>query len=600
MAKVNFTKEDIIGIEPVFVNYAAHRDGKPHDACIVKERLHLRNTDYKPTRLRLIENYQRPFWITKEGCRTHKQKKQSEFVRNVDKYRSTDVNIRRAICDLLRAPGLHPNLPLRQIARNPYVYGLDLPSTTFVKQSYFNKYKDLPRALNSVAIVDIENDVYNSDPELRDRIILLSITMKERGYTLVLNDWIKDVPDFEASVRKILKEKLEDEVTEKFAEWDGDLNHPKADVVAKGLLARRDNFNLVVEYYDDPGQMVARGFEILHKELRPDILGAWNFQHEYSNFIRDLVKSGFDPVDIFNDPNIPPEYRRLWFHEGLPYKISDSGVKQKKAYFDIWHWLHHNASFQFVCQQRIYRTFRKSQKTPSYALDNILDRECKLRKFKVAGTEKYKALAWHHHMQTHADMKAYYTVYNIFDCIFPEILDEKTSDLSSRISTTVGAGHFELLNSDPKRLVTSLAMWYLDLPENERQVIGSTSDNLYTEIDEKVVTPSEYIVTLPSYLITPCGVRAVKDVPDMQTLVFAHCADLDVTATYPTVSRILGIDPMTVAMEFCMIRGVTEERRKALGVDLTGGRGNAVAIATEYLKAPKLDELLADFLEEIA
>lgn len=48
-------------------------------------------------------------------------------------------------------------------------------------------------------------------------------------------------------------------------------------------------------------------------------------------------------------------------------------------------------------------------------------------------------------------------------------------------------------------------------------------------------------------------------------------------------------------MEFCKIKGVTEERRKALGIDLIGGRMNSIELSVEFLSAPPPDQLLEEF-----
>lgn len=48
-------------------------------------------------------------------------------------------------------------------------------------------------------------------------------------------------------------------------------------------------------------------------------------------------------------------------------------------------------------------------------------------------------------------------------------------------------------------------------------------------------------------------------------------------------------------MEFSKMQGITEHHRREVGVNLTGGKTNAVEICEKILGAPSLDELLAKF-----
>lgn len=49
-------------------------------------------------------------------------------------------------------------------------------------------------------------------------------------------------------------------------------------------------------------------------------------------------------------------------------------------------------------------------------------------------------------------------------------------------------------------------------------------------------------------------------------------------------------------MEFCQIQGIVESIRREFGVNLTGGRVNAVEMAQKVLGAPQMDDLLDAYL----
>lgn len=75
---------------------------------------------------------------------------------------------------------------------------------------------------------------------------------------------------------------------------------------------------------------------------------------------------------------------------------------------------------------------------------------------------------------------------------------------------------------------------------------------------------------------------------------------LDIEGTYPNESQLMNISPSTVIMEISTIEGCTIDRRKAFGVNLTGGKMNAIPLVREYFKGPSLDTLLEDFIKEAA
>ncbi|MNC49816.1 hypothetical protein D3C75_990230 [compost metagenome] len=137
--------------------------------------------------------------------------------------------------------------------------------------------------------------------------------------------------------------------------------------------------------------------------------------------------------------------------------------------------------------------------------------------------------------------------------------------------------------------------WYLNRPQ--KSVIGTASDQMSHELDKFVIGHDDWIVTLPSYMAAAEGMSCVEEMRDYLTLIFTHVADLDIVSTYPNVSQILNIARETTVMEFCQIQGLTEAIRREFGVNLTGGRVNAVEIAQKVLNAPSMDRILEAYLE---
>lgn len=96
------------------------------------------------------------------------------------------------------------------------------------------------------------------------------------------------------------------------------------------------------------------------------------------------------------------------------------------------------------------------------------------------------------------------------------------------------------------------------------------------------------------------GLACVEEMQNYLTLIFTHVADLDIVSTYPNVSQILNIARETCVMEFCQIQGIVESVRREFGVNLTGGRVNAVEMAQKVLGAPQLDDMLDAYLKHKA
>lgn len=99
-------------------------------------------------------------------------------------------------------------------------------------------------------------------------------------------------------------------------------------------------------------------------------------------------------------------------------------------------------------------------------------------------------------------------------------------------------------------------------------------------------------------MMAPIGAKIVKENADYHSLVYLHVADLDVVSTYPTVSQLLNIARETCKMEFSKMRGISELNRRAVGVNLTGGRINSIEISQKILSMPSMDSLLEDFMVE--
>lgn len=624
MSTVDYSPEDVIGLEAKNITYVPDQFGKKHDAHFVKEVTHLKDGTTR-SRLRRWDDFQRPFYVTQKGRRNHVEKKDYELLENLQKYQATQVNLASSIANILGDHSGGPRPQLRRLSRSPYLYGSDVSSTCCLKNLYQSRYPGLI-SRNSVAGGDIETNVYEDHND--GQIICMSVTHKEHVYLAYLKHWVKDI---------------DDPVGDTYREME---SLPEL----KALMHGR-NLKIEVEVVETPADIVIQCFKRLHS-WKPDFFAFWNIEFDMTRILKTLEDHGIDPKDVFSDESVPRNYRHFHFKKDQAMMTTASGVSKSRGPQDQWHWITAPASFQCIDSMSTYRVTRLAKgKEPSYALNYILGKElsinekttlktaddllkflkkCKKKLDEIPGSFPHwfindepahtldeakigdkvalkvdfgkldfeavanlNGIEWHRAMQTKHKIK--YGLYNIIDSMRLEQLDEKINDLARSISLFSKSSDYKNFASNPKRLIDDMHFWYL----KRGQVIGSSSDQMVHELDQYVVSHRDWIVTLPSFMAGQHGIRCIKDLPNYHTLIFTHVADLDIVSTYPNVSQILNISRETTVMEFSAIKGVSEFHRREAGVNLTAGKVNAIEITQKIMGAPRMDTLLLAFMADM-
>lgn len=142
-----------------------------------------------------------------------------------------------------------------------------------------------------------------------------------------------------------------------------------------------------------------------------------------------------------------------------------------------------------------------------------------IRKLKFKEADKYIKLQWHEFMQ--ANHKLEYIIYNRFDCISIEELDEKTNDMSLTFPLFSGFSDFTNFKSQPRRTVDNLHYFAL----GKGYIIGSTGSETSTEDDSTVVGLDGWITALPAHLVADNGLKCIEEYPDMITNIRGHVGD---------------------------------------------------------------------------
>lgn len=554
------------------IDYGQYRFDQD-DLVVIKEKYEDENGKIIK-RLRLIENFERPFWVTKKQFRTHKDKREWESLDHLMTFRSTQCNLSYAAQKALGERFPDPKKQLRMVARSPYIYGLDLSPTYIVKEAYTHKYKGWTGGFNDVCFLDIETDVLGA---IENQIILITICMNNEVFCYVVEDFVKKSGlAYDEQAYKIMDEDLP--------------------IIRKN---EKDPYTVKIVYCKDELEVIKQCFEQMHI-WKPDYITGWNVIAFDAYVIAErLVANGQDPALYFSDPSIPNKYKGFRFREGKKFSVSDSGKKTNLRPIQRWHEIVAPASFQWIDAMATYYQLRKHHgMEPSYKLDSILEKNIKLRKYEIPEAQDKRGLNKHVFMQRH--FPVHYLVYNIFDVVGLDLLDKKTKDIRSAFSELLGVSDYRSNQSNPSKLVDAFQTY---LRREERFVLGSTSDQMFTDWDKLLPPLDGWIVALPTTMLSPStGMNIIKEAPWLRTNFNNNNGDFDITSSYPIGGIFNNISRETTELEVHRIEGVSMEDRYLFGLNQMAGCVNAVSNARiahkadDFIKVSQVfDECFAEF-----
>lgn len=561
---VEFTKDDILGHECKHVTYCPPVGDRDTDYHVIKRVTHLKNGTMIPN-VAIEEDFKFNIWVTKKGRRTYKEKREFGEMEDLDIIETTRSKLVRNIQAKLEIKSGGRNNNLRELAKSPYLYGTDVPSTTLLKRAMMDRSPDL-RSPYTVAPTDTETNMFSPEQE----IIMQSITMKERVFVAIKRSFFGGERSDEA-----IKQKLRS----MFTYYLGDLEKSR-------------NITLEIALVDTSGQVVVEVMKRAHA-WKPDFLAIWNIKFDMKKMLEALKADHIDPADVFSDPKVVKEGCQTFeFVIGRDTKEKDDGSSKPLMNHEQWHYAICPASFYFVDAMCVYRQVRQGQQEEhSYALDALLNKHIKRGKLKFTEADGFKEGEWHKFMQS--NYKYEYVIYNIFDCIGMEMLDEETFDLSLSFPLFSNASDFAVFPSQPKKLNNKL---YFELLKDSR-VSGSTSSEMANEDDTKTVNGQGWITMLYPHQTMDNGLPLLTAAADEPTTIYIGCGDLDITGTYPTEGIVMNISKYTTSRELLFIEGIPDHIRRRIGFNIAGGHVNAVEICCDLYKAPTMDQMLKAFEE---
>lgn len=560
---VNIPESEIDSKECRFATYCKPQDYNQPDLHVIKEIIHTKDGRSIPN-LRFEYNRTRPFWITRKGFRNHNQTKENEKIERLQKFHATQSKLDLAISRVLNLPHLANNS--RKLYECPYIFGVDISSTAVIKKSYKDKYKK--STAYSVCELDIETNMFTEEGEP----LMCTISMKEKLLTVICKDYLKGFYNPLEEIDRLTMLYLGDHVTKR-------------------------NIKLESAIAEDPMQMWEMIFAKVH-EWKPDFLSIWNITFEMNKFLETCDRHGKNPKDIICDPSVPEEYKHFSYVEGKKIKVMASGKTMPIRPAARWHKVIAPASFIMIDQMCVYKQTRSgTQEESSYSLEYLLQKELGLGKLKFEEADHITPASAEWHMFMQKNYPLHYVVYNRFDCIGPELLDEKVKDLSYVMPSMADTSDFDRFNSQPRRTVERMH-WFL--LEQKGRVMGVTSGAIVDEYDDETISRQDLIVTLPAALITEQGLPVVKEYGDIGKLcrIYKDVADLDVSASYPSGEIALNTSKETTIREIISIEGIQERVFKLQNMGISSGHVNAVDYCVTMMGFPSHAELLEGFLKD--
>ncbi len=544
----------VVARQCVHARYAASKTDYD-DVLLVKEKVHYSDGSIEPN-LRLIKNYQREFYVTKEGFRNHQQKKEWESIDKCNRYVSTQRLLAASIAKALKKP---IGLNLRTLNNNPYVYGTDVTTENIIKYEYTKKWPE-HKSPWTLAVMDFETDVIHGS----GTIISGSISFKDKAAICYRTDFL-DGSD--QTIEKINKA---------FDQYLGDYKTNR-------------NINLEIIPCKTELEVIRQLINKAHL-WQPDLVGFWNITFDMEKMLEAFNRYKIDPAEIFSHPMIEPKYRHFYWKKKDPKKETLSGKKKTVNYDLMWHKTRHMAGFFFVDMKNLYAIIRiASGRRESYALNSVLKDELNLTKLNFSMADHLSDLKWHEFMQS--NYKIEYMVYNIFDCISVELLDEKNYDASQVMPELLGFSEVNTFDSNPRKLADDLHFYCLE----NRLIMGSTPEDTSEDDDKLQLDKSGWIATLASHLIHEgSGLKIINEDKNVVANLYAMVADLDIEGTYPTAEVILNVSKETTKRELCKIQGKDERLQRKMGLNMTNPQGNAIEIACDILDLPSFDILLKE------
>ena len=520
------------------------------DVHIIKE-VEYKNGKYEDT-IKIVKNFKRPFWVTKDAYQNHTGKKEAEDLSKVDRFLSTESQLYRNISRRLGQRYINIHDP-RRIKKSPYLYGSDVDSRTFLKYYYNKKYGDNMSPYR-VGVFDIEVDI------LTNELIILSIVSSDTLKISLLKSYADRIPNLEQRLTEGLVKHIPE-----FKDKQKILNNTEIRI-----------FNTEVE-------MIKWIFHNANY-MNIDFLTGWNIKYDITEMLERIYDAGLDPADIFHYDKIPSQYKYFRFKEGRSKKITEAGREIPLPPEEQWHTVKASTNYYFIDAMNAHRYVRVGGATVpgGYSLDNILKKEGVVAKLRFDTNAAFKGAEWHINMVQTKPLE--YIIYNVWDNMSILVMDDKTKDITVSVPLLSGISHFDIFNSGPRKLVDAIEFFYL----SRGKVLGVKD---MTETDDKILGLDKWVITLIAYMTEDMGLHAIEESNSILTNIRTHVSDLDVSSAYPNATRIANVSKDTTHREIIKIGKFTKEEFMIHNINIMYSKTNSLEYCQQMFKMPSLYDL---------
>ena len=523
--------------------------------------------------IRIIENYKRPYFVTKPFYRKrHVSKIEYEDVSRVERVECTDSDAVKVLSSKL---GIRGKLNMRRVKMSPYLYWGDMRASTIIKRIYNSKLTGTFTPYK-VCMLDIEAGVIDSV------ISLVTVSMDDHSVCFINKEWVGDVET------KAFTQAVYDAYSR---------DAPDVESVIDGVVTLTDGSSYTIEliYCRHEGEVIERSIGLTH-EWRPDILTAWNALYDMSKLVSRAKEAwGMDPVDLFSDPSIPRHLRRFSIKEdNNDYKRMNSGKESFVDFHQRWHIFTSTSYYTILDNMAAFYYIRNGSESGvagGYGLDNILDNYMKFKKLKpdIPEVEGLDKATWN--MVMSEKYKPEYAAYNIFDSKSMILLDAKTKDLTINLPLLSQDSEFDIFKSGPRRLLDSYTFFLLD---NDK-VVGTKSPLM--EQWEGLGT-KDWIVTLDAWKKGFKNTfKTFKHIDKLRGNLRLLTTDLDIISSYPFQTLMFGLGTTRTSRELLDIEGFEQTYFTKHNLGLCTGRVQALTYCSSMLNLPTAFEL-KDYIDK--
>lgn len=529
-------------------SYGLYLNNRHNDAMIISEK----HVETGETRLKIIREPSRPYWISHPDFRNFNVKKEyvseSELIKFTCRERDLHHEIARKVGFPIPRYG-----GCRDVLNNLWVYGADIPIESLYRIHY-QKLCSRPIKSYRVGMMDIETDVtgrFNKSVIVAAYADLHTHTI----YQVILKDFLDVDPETQREAANNHLQELYGKLNDKCKEY-----------------VRKYPFKVKVEVVDTEKELLVRIFQHVN-HCKPDFCGFWNMAYDIPYMLKRMKENNLNPADVICHPDIPKEFRYCkWYYDN----------SKVEHFTDKWNWFKIPGYTVYYDAQKLYSRLRKVKGRESkYGLDYISSKTI------GAGKLTFGENKTHYAMQMNEPSR--YCSYNCGDVIEPLLMDWQHNDTLA-MNTLIGICRLE----DFARQTVRLRDTFFAFCREINAVVGSCSGDRTTDYDHLIHNIGGAVLHAAAAM--RAGVPIIQEYLQRQiSRMNKYVQDLDVSSMYPSIVAAFKIALRTLVSIALKVEGMSPSETARFFASVTSPDVNAVEVCSRYFGLPNYNEALKLF-----